>query len=123
MNGYLWHIVFVNSFDQKLIDRTGELKVATTDPYNLCIYLSIDLRGDFLIRVLIHELAHCTMFSFDLINDIHRMVYPKYWTIIEEWICNFIADYGMRMFKIAYSVVNNYNAWMFVPYELEKLVS
>lgn len=51
------------------------------------------------------------------------MVYPEYWIEAEEWVCNFIADYGMRMFNIAYSMIKNYNAWVFVPHELERLVS
>ncbi len=123
MNGYLWHVKFTNPYDQKLVDRTRNLRVATTDPNDLCVYLSEELEGDFLIRVLVHELAHCTMISFNLIEEIHRMVYPEYWIEAEEWVCNFIADYGMQMFKIAYSIIGNYNAWMFVPYELERLVS
>lgn len=123
MNGYTWHIQFVDPYSPKLVDRTKNLRVATTDPSDLCVYLSTELRGDFLIRVFIHELAHCTMVSFHLIDDIHRMVYPEYWIEAEEWICNFIADYGMQMFNIAYSIIGNYNAWMFVPHELERLVS
>lgn len=123
MNGYVWRIKIVNPKDHKLVDRTRNLRVATTDPNTFCVYLSEDLKGDFLFQVLVHELAHCTMISFDMINEIHRMVYPEYWIEAEEWICNFIADYGMQMFKIAYSVVGNYTAWMLVPQELEKLVS
>lgn len=123
MNGYLWHIEFVNPFNQKLVDRTGVLRVATTNPDELCVYLSSYLEGDKLIQVLVHELAHCTIFSFDLLREIRRMVYPEYWIEAEEWICNFIADYGMRVFNVAYSILGNYNAWMFVPKELESLVA
>lgn len=123
MNGYLWHVEFVDPYSSKLIDRTRQLRVATTDPNDLYVYLSSDLSGDFLMRVFVHELAHCTMYSFDLIEQIHRMVYPEYWIEAEEWVCNFIADYGMQMFDIAYSMIGNYDAWRFVPYELERLVS
>lgn len=122
MNGYIWRVKFVHPYDKKLVDRTRKLRVATTDPDDFCVYLSKDLKGDFLIRVLIHELGHCTMFSFDLIDEIHRMVYPKYWIEAEEWVCNFIADYGMRIFKTAYSLIGNYNAWIYVPKELEKMI-
>lgn len=123
MNGYLWHVKFVNPYSLKLVDRTRILRVATTDPNDLCIYLSEELKGDFLIRVFIHELGHCVMFSFNLIEELHRMVYKEYWIEAEEWVCNFIADYGMKVFKIAYSIIGNYNAWIFVPKELEKIVS
>lgn len=122
MNGYLWRVRFVHPSSDQLVDRTGKLRVATTDPETRCIYLSSELTGDFLNRVLIHELGHCVMVSFDLLSDIHRMVKPRYWIEMEEWICNFIADYGLRIFSAAYSVLGK-DAWIFVPYELERLVA
>lgn len=122
MNGYLWHIEFVNPNDDQLVDRTGVRTVATTDPITMSVYLSNRLRGEFLTRVLLHELSHCVMISFNLLDDIHRMVKPYYWIEAEEWVCNFIADYGMKIFSIAYSILGE-DAWIFVPYELEKLVA
>lgn len=121
MNGYLWRVEIVNPYDQNLVDRTGKLRVATTDPIDKRVYLSSELYGNFLITVLIHELGHCAMVSFDLIPEIHRMVKPEYWIEAEEWICNFIADYGITIFQKAYSVLKNYNAWIYVPKELENL--
>lgn len=122
MNGILWRIIFVNPQDPMLVDRTNKLTVATTDPIAHCVYLSFDLKGDFLMTVFLHELGHCTMISYDLVNKLHRMVKPEYWVDAEEWVCNFIADYGRMIFSIAYSKLG-YNAWVCVPKELEKLVS
>lgn len=122
MNGYLWQIVFVDPYDPMLVDRTGVLTVATTDPITLTIYISNEISGEFLTHVLIHELGHCAIFSFDLLYDIHRMVKPKYWVEAEEWVCNFIADYGAKIFSIAYSVLGD-DAWIFIPYELERLIA
>lgn len=123
MNGYLWQVKIVNPYDPKLVDRTRKLRVATTDPSDLCIYLSSKLTGNFLITVLIHELGHCAIVSFGLIPEIHRMVKPEYWIEAEEWICNFIADYGILIFKSAYASLGNYDAWRFVPKELEKFIA
>lgn len=122
MNGYLWQIVFVDPYDPMLVDRTDALTVATTDPTTLTVYISNELSGEFLTHVLIHELGHCAIFSFDLLYDIHRMVKPKYWVEAEEWVCNFIADYGAKIFSIAYSVLGD-DAWIFIPYELERLIA
>lgn len=122
MNGYLWQIVFVDPYDPMLVDRTDVLTVATTDPTTLTVYISNELSGEFLTHVLIHELGHCAIFSFDLLYDIHRMVKPKYWVEAEEWVCNFIADYGAKIFSIAYSVLGD-DAWIFIPYELERLIA
>ena len=120
MNGSLWRVCFVDNDDPMLVDRTGELTVATTDPTTLRVYISNDLDGSFLTRVLIHELGHCAMFSFGLLDDIHRMVQPRYWIEAEEWICNFIADYGMKIFSTAYRVLGD-RAIEIIPYEIERI--
>ena len=122
MNGYFWRVKFVDPNNDFLVDRTRLLRVATTDPTDGCIYLSNALEGDFLNRVLIHELGHCAMFSFHLLDDIHKMTKYEYWIEAEEWVCNFIADYGLKIFSIASSVLGE-DAWIFVPNELERLIS
>ena len=123
MNGYPWQVMIADPHDPKLVDRTNVLRVATTDPIDHAVYLSQALKGDFLTRVLIHELGHCAMISFNLIEEIHRMVYPEYWIDAEERICNFIADYGMTILNTGYSILGNYEgAWMFVPKEIERML-
>ena len=121
MNGYFWRIEFVDPYSDMLIDRLGHATVATTDPATHCVYLSNALSGDFFNRVLVHELGHVTMVSFGLLDDIHRMVKPEYWIEAEEWVCNFIADYGRRIFEIVYDILGD-DAWLFVPYQLERFV-
>lgn len=122
MNGYDWTISFVPSDSKRLIDRTGDLTVATTDPSTGRIYLAENLYGDFLTRVLIHELGHCAMFSFHLLDSIHSMVKPEYWIEAEEWVCNFLADYGQKIFAIAYEFLGN-EAISYIPIEYEKLIA
>lgn len=107
LNGHLWHVIFTDSYDPELIDRTGEQRVATTDPVTHTVYLSNELRGDFLRRVLSHELGHVTMISYNMLDEIHRMVHPRYWIEMEEWICNFIADYGTDNFRIVNYILQN----------------
>lgn len=122
MNGYLWRVMYVDPESNYLIDRTGSLTLATTDPDTLCVYISNELQGDFLIRVLVHEIGHCALFSFDLLEEIHKVVDPYYWIEAEEWVCNFIADYGLKIFSVARSILGD-NAWVFIPYELERLIA
>ena len=122
MNGYSWRVCYVDADDPMLVDRTGRVTVATTDPGTLTVYILRDLDGEFLTRVLIHELGHCAMFSFGLLDDIHRMVHPRYWLEAEEWVCNFIADYGMTIFDTAYAILGD-RAIAVVPYEVERLVA
>lgn len=77
------------------------MRVATTDPKTLCIYLSDELYGEFLRTVLKHELGHCAMFSYNLLPAIHGFASPDKWIEAEEWVCNFIADYGEEILDIA----------------------
>lgn len=121
MNGYLWRVKNVPYDDPALVDRTNTLRVATTDPTNFCVYLSEELYGGLLVRVFAHELGHCVLFSFDLLREIHRMVEPRYWIDAEEWICNFVADYGLFIFSILYSVLGD-RAMDSVPYWIDELV-
>lgn len=120
MNGYLWNVKRVSPNDPMLVDRTGTLTVGTTDPIWHRVYLSSSLEGDFLMRVLLHELGHCVLVSYELIDDIHRMVYSEYWIEAEEAVCNIIADYGFKIFSSAFKVLG-YNAWKVIPKEFENL--
>lgn len=122
MNGYLWRICYVNPNSRMLIDRSGRLTLGTTDPVSRIVYLSDHLYGDQLVKVLIHELGHCALISFGLVNEIHKMTKRDYWIYAEEWVCNIIANYGMLIFSIAKDILG-YDAWMCIPYELEKIIS
>lgn len=112
----------VPPFSSELIDRTGTLTVATTDPKSHTVYLSKDLTGEFLARVLIHELGHCAMISFGLIEEIRDMVPPENWVQMEEFCCNLIADYGYTIYSDAYHIIGD-QALYIIPQELEKVIS
>lgn len=101
MNGYIWDIRWVHPDSPYLIDRTNTLRLATTDPEEHAIFLSNKLSGSLLRRVLTHELGHATMISYGLIPSIRHFVDRAHWIEAEEWICNFIADYGAEVLSIA----------------------
>lgn len=121
MNGILWRITFVDPESSMLIDRTGVKTVATTDPVTKCVYLADNLNGNFLTKVIIHELGHCTMISYGLLDDIRSMVDEDYWIDVEEWVCNFIADYGEMIFLTTRSILGK-DALSFIPYMLENVI-
>lgn len=99
LNGIIWLILFVDPDSPILIDRTGTQTVACTDPITKRVYISNELRGPLLKRVMIHELGHCIMVSYHLLDDIHRMVKQEYWVEAEEFICNFVANYAEIIFN------------------------
>lgn len=69
--------------------------VATTDWLTRCIYLSDELYGSFLLKVLKHELYHCYEFS-QIAYDL-----PVY---EEELVADFIATYGEELINLAYDL-------------------
>lgn len=96
LNGIEWDICFVEPYSPILFDyRNNVQSVATTDFNTKCIYLSNELYGDFLIKVLKHELYHCYEFSsisYDFpIGE-------------EELIADFIATYGEDLINLAYDL-------------------
>lgn len=67
----------------------------------MTVYLSDTLEGELLDRVLIHEIGHCVIWSYGLFDAIRAFVRPHKQIEAEEWICNFVADYGYQIFKAA----------------------
>lgn len=120
MNRYLWSVHMVDKDDPILVDRTGTKTVATTDPDNMRVNLSSELGGEFLMTVFIHELGHCALHSYGLLERIHKMVKREYWIDMEEFICNILADYGMRIYKTAFDTFG-YDAWKSIPEMFDKL--
>ena len=105
VNGDEWHVERVAWDDPVLVDRTGHLCIGVTDPKTMTVYLADWLEGSLLARVLIHEMAHATMWSNGLIADLGKMVKPEKRVQAEEWICNFMADYGMKIYNDAAKVL------------------
>lgn len=101
LNGLFWRVKTVRWDSPELIDRTDNLRLATTDPDSRVICLSNRLSGTLKARVLIHEMGHAIMVSYNLIPELHKMVRPEYWMEAEEWVCNILADYGMTVYDRA----------------------
>ena len=122
MNGLRWKVRFVDSDNDILIDRTLAKTVGVTDPDTMTIYLSNKLRGEFLTRVVLHELSHAMMYSYHYLDEIHRYCKKRYWIEMEELIANLIADRAYEIFQRAYDIVGD-DAIRFVPYGLERSVA
>ena len=122
MNGLRWNVRWTNSADPILVDRTGNLSVAVTDPDTMTIYLSNKLRGEFLTRVVLHELSHAMMISYGYLKQIHRYCKKRHWVDMEELIANLIAQQAKEIFQRAYDIVGD-EAIRLVPYELERMVA
>lgn len=113
-----WQVKLVPANDPVLIDKMGVLTFGVTDPKTRCVYLSASLGRDARIKVILHEIGHCVIFSFGLQEEIHRIVKKQYWYEAEERICNFVADYGMVIFRSAYQALGK-EVWTYIAQKLE----
>ena len=101
LHGMLWVPVVVPHDDHRLVDRTGIARLATTDPSTHCVYLSNRLKGKDLETVMLHEVGHCAIYSFGLLEQLHSFVNEDNWIEAEEWLCNYLANYGRDIFHAA----------------------
>ena len=122
MNGLRWRVRFTYPKDPVLVDRTGTLTIGVTDSATMTIYLSNELRGEFLTRVVLHELSHAMMYSYHYLDEIHRYCKKRHWVDMEELIANLIANQAKEIFQRAYDIVGD-EAIRFVPYMLEQFVA
>lgn len=122
MNGDLWRVQFTNPYNSILIDRTGVLTVAVTNPADRTVYISNAIYGSFLTKVTLHELAHAMMISYGYLEQIHLYCKKRYWIDMEELIANLISDRAHEIFEHAYEIVGD-EAIRFVPYALERFAA
>lgn len=84
VNGIMWYIKFVSPEHYQLRRSDGSRTVGVTDYNTKTIYLNNLLYGEFLRRVLCHELVHVYCFSYNVELDIDT----------EEILADFISVYG-----------------------------
>lgn len=108
VGGDRWIIQPVNPSSLLLVDRTNHQTVATTDPYTHHVYISTSLGGDMLRHVLSHELGHCIMVSYGMLERLHQMTRPEYWVMMEEWVCNFLADFSPVVQTLLHDILRGY---------------
>lgn len=97
MGGKRWCVRIVPPSSPLLVDRTGRRTVAVTDPSTHIISVSSAISGDFLKRVLAHELTHAAMESHGINRAIRGMVPPGGVVPVQEMASNVVADYGARI--------------------------
>lgn len=91
INNVSWNIKFVDDNSQYLRRRDGSLTLGVTDWDTRTVYLSDNLYGHMLKKVVTHEIVHCVMISLGLYMDINQ----------EEYLADFIATYGENILKLS----------------------
>lgn len=94
VNGEIWHILFVDPNDYRLMRGDGTYSLAVTDDNEKTIFVACDIPIYKLRHVLIHEITHCFCFSYNLYMDI----------LTEEMICSVVENYARPILRVAKDV-------------------
>ena len=101
VNGDVWRVARVEPGNPFLIDKTGEYRLATTDPETREVYILETLEPPLLDKVLLHEVAHAVAVSYDLIGSLKEIAPEESWDAIEEWAVQMVENYGIEASEAA----------------------
>ena len=99
VNNLVWKLEFVNPFDAVLYRSNGSKTVGVTDRNTLTVYISNDLQGKFLHKVITHEIVHTAIYSYYIDLTIEQ----------EEILADIIASFGREIFNIADDIFRRIN--------------
>lgn len=94
MNGINWSVRLVRADNHMLMRSDGSFTVGVCDRETQEIYISELLRGAFLRKVLIHEITHSAMMSYNIDMSIEQ----------EELFCDLLSTYGDEIISVADSL-------------------
>jgi hypothetical protein len=104
-NGELWRVVRVPAGDPRLIDRTGEPRLATTNPRSRTICVRADVQPPLLDRVLLHEIAHAITMSWGLLPMMRSEAMRGDMTGLEEWSAQLVENHAIEAIQAAREVL------------------
>ena len=90
INGVTWYIKFIPPHSPIFKMDNGQYTIGVCDNYTKTIYLSNNLIGNLLRKVLCHEIVHSAMFSYDIWLNYEQ----------EEILADLIATYGSEIISI-----------------------
>ena len=90
INGEYWRILFVTPNDFSLLKPNGDFAIGACDDYTKTIYLSNQLYGDKMKKVLCHEITHAAMFSYNVSLSLAQ----------EELMAELMATFGEEIVDI-----------------------
>lgn len=99
VNGITWHIKFVSPSSRYLHRSDGSSTVGCTDRDTFTVYVSDEIYGDFLKKVLCHEITHCYIFSYNIYLNVEQ----------EEMVCDILATYGKDIIRITDEIYERFN--------------
>lgn len=100
-NGQVWRVVRVPVGDPRLVDRTGTMRLATTDPGAHEVRIRQDLMPPLLDKVMLHEAAHAVSWSHGNLARLSEIVARGDVVAVEELIANTVENYSIEALEAA----------------------
>lgn len=97
INGINWNLIFVNSSSTDLLRSDGTISLAVTDWNRRSIFVSFAPMGNYLRRIIAHELCHAFCFSYDISMPIEQ----------EEYLANWISLYGTDLIYLLDNIMSS----------------
>ena len=97
IRGNVWRVVRVSPGDPFLIDRTGTLRIATTDPITKTIRISKTVLPPMFDQVYLHEAAHAAMTETNVPELLSGMVDDNSQVLTEELLAWFLESYSIEV--------------------------
>lgn len=101
VNGQVWRVVRVPVGDPRLVDRTGEPKLATTDPTARAVNLSEGIPAPLADQVALHEAAHVVASAHGMLPSLRAAVTPSSSVAAEEWAAKVMELHGLEAADLA----------------------
>lgn len=87
VNDTVWKLRLVNPRDKNLRRSDGSPCLGLCDNNLKTVFIADNQPPDKEEHILCHELCHCICFEYGFLLDVE----------LEEWLCNFMADYGKEI--------------------------
>ena len=96
VNGEVWNVRRVSPGDPLLVDRTGNMRIATTDPSTRTVNIASNVTPPLLDQVMLHEMAHAITVSHGLLGPLRAQLPPELWVLVEEWAVELVEKYSIE---------------------------
>lgn len=97
IGGNVWRVIRVTPGDPFLIDRTGEPKLATTDPATKTIRISTAVPLSMYDRVFLHEAAHAAMVEAGVTDLLSSVTAGRKLVFLEELLAWFLESHSIEV--------------------------
>lgn len=95
--GRTWRVVRVSPDDPLLMDRTGHMRVATTDPTTRTIRISRDVLPPLFDRVYLHEASHAIMEEAGVNELLSQLPDDRQQVLAEELLAWFLETHAIEV--------------------------